>query len=262
MSAQRSRALDDFEWADEKLDTRLSAPEKRKRRKPSAPSIRMLAPDKPIEKESVKTKSGSRLRPFLFGFAIASFVFILLIGGFIALCTLGRYDESGKFKYLIDPDGSIRGPLLMNLTKDRSFEEYYVKGVGEGLGKVADLEDELNEGLNDLKETEKELEEWEADLEQREDDLYELEEELSYREQNLPAVVTSPIDALGELSSTLAKMDPAKAAAAIIEMTDKDMAIAALRTMSFAKRAKILDAMAAADSAEIFEMLGDQPEVE
>lgn len=186
-----------------------------------------------------------------------SLFFAVLIVGVIAVCRAGGYDESGEYVYWLDPEGYIRGPVLLFLNPEEADRESYY---------AAEIEDVFERDA-ELQEREDELDKWEENLDERESRLDEREDALAAREDLVEEWIEAIIekgpqgnantnDIMG-VAKQIAAMSPKKAALMLTDMDDEYI-YRLLSVMKPAEAAKILDNMEADRAAEIVELVFDE----
>lgn len=267
----RAKTLDEFER--EEAEAAVGG-KKRKQKPEKAPKQAKKKPEKPPKapkankagkKEAVAEASGAdeaglgrKRHPARNAMLLTSLFWMLLIGFVIVVCW-SYEDGYGETKYLADPEGVIRGPILLFLTRDESREVYYSAEYDEINDLITQREEELAEleiRAEELDFREEELDEWEARLE-------ELEELLGESMPEYGDGTAAPVTAdIATLAKAWSEMTPAKAAAAIEEMSDDAVTLKVLRLVKYKSLGKILDAMSAEEAARISELLAEPPDIE
>jgi flagellar motility protein MotE (MotC chaperone) len=188
---------------------------------PTAPKEKgKPAADKTKADGAPSVKKVPKSHPAFYTFAITFLTLFILLSAFILVCRLVVYDDSGSIRYLIDPEGIIRGPVLAFLNpEEASREEYYAMEIDA----IYERDLELDERENELDTREEELDERETGLDDKESELDDLIEIYTGWADTIKNAQGSgnPIDTINTVANVLSKADPAKAAAAIAEMTEE-----------------------------------------
>ncbi len=263
----KAKTLDEFEReeteaaADVKRKKPAKAPKQKKAKATKAAKTPKGKADKndAVEAAGEEPKPEKKRHPVRNALLFTSLFWLLPIALVIVVCW-GYEDEYGEPKYLADKDGVIRGPILVFLNpEDRPREEYYSAEFDEINGLIqekTDLVAEAEARLEELDAREEELDEWETRLQDQEDLL----------EEGMPSgdgAATAPVTAdIAALAKAWSEMTPAKAAAAIGEMSDEAVTLSVLRLVKYKSLGKILDAMSAEEAARISELLAEPPDAD
>ncbi len=237
----------------EKKPKPVKKPKPPKRPKPGAPSVSASSG----EGEEAREK---RRHPVRTALLLTSLFWVLLIGAVVAVCCLRITNEFGDKQYILDPEGVVRGPILLFLNPDEESREDYYRAEQDY---YTDWEKELEEFSNELDAREAELDARSDELDAREYELDDREDEaLSSEESPTVTVGGATSEDISRLAKSLQEMTPLNAANAIAEMSDETTLIGILRKVKPASLGKILDAMEADYAAYIVELLAQPPEEE
>jgi flagellar motility protein MotE (MotC chaperone) len=136
---------------------------------------------------------------------------------------------------------------------DKVAEEYYG-------GDIMKLQEQWMELREAQREFEEEKDEWEDEMEEREDELDEWEDRLDEREARLNemlegggGIITPDI---AQTASTVQRMDPAQAAASLLEMDD-EYALMVCMLISPKKLAPIFDSMEPEEAAGFLDAMSE-----
>ncbi|MCL2030530.1 MAG: hypothetical protein FWG93_03205 [Oscillospiraceae bacterium] len=168
--------------------------------------------------------------------------FVALILAVIALCRLGGFDASGEFVYWLDPEGYIRGPILLFLNPEEESREVYYSGE---IADVYERDADLDARERELDARETALEAREALLDDREDYLREREDQVNewidWIFENNAQGISNSFD-ITDMAKRVAGMNPKRAAVGLENM-DEEQVLQILLTMKPAEASRILDNM-------------------
>ncbi|MDR1736007.1 MAG: hypothetical protein LBR85_03955 [Oscillospiraceae bacterium] len=195
------------------------------------------------EPETVPEK---KRHPVLLTLLFTSLFFVLLIGAVIAICRFVSADG----EYLLDPDGVIRGPILLFLNPEElGREEYYEAEYDD----INERDAELTERENAVTAREEAADLYEEQLEELETSLVDREERVnSWIDsiiENNPQGIANSFD-IKSVAGKVSAMSPAKAAAMMNEM-DTDIVFRILNEMDEKAAGKILDNLESDIAAEL-----------
>ncbi|MDR0248594.1 MAG: hypothetical protein LBI44_02885 [Oscillospiraceae bacterium] len=177
-----------------------------------------------------------------------------LVGAVILVCRLAVYDDGGDVKYLIDPEGVIRGPVLLFLNPQEEYrEDYYQREILDIYERERELDDLIAEQeakIEELDERESALDDREGELDDREATINEW---LDFMNQSNAQGAQSSVD-ITDVAKSVEAMQPA-AAASIIANMDTDFAVNVLRAMKAKQRGLLLAAMDPEEAATLMERL-------
>ncbi len=220
--------------------------EARRKRDADEDAAPAAKPDKKAQKTKEAKSSGEgspkkKKRPALGMFIGVNLFWIIAILGVLATCRLAEYGEDGSIKYLLDPEGIIRGPVLYFLNpEEMSREDYYKAEIQD----VYDMQQSITESQEEIDKTTEELELRDTELTDRESALEENEatvEAWLEKINEFGAQGSADSNDINTMAKIMSEMSPSKAAILLEEYGNELNILALLKKMNTKKAAAILD---------------------
>jgi flagellar motility protein MotE (MotC chaperone) len=209
--------------------------------------------------KDAKEKAPKKRHPVLLTLLLVFGFWLLLAAAVILVCRLTVVDpDTGEARYLLDPEGVIRGPILLFLNPDEEPREVYyeseLSAIYEKEQELDDLIAEQQAKIDELDDRESALDDRESDLDDRESVIDEWL--LTMNEYN--AQGSAGYNDINDVAKSVEAMQPAAAANVIVNM-DSEKALAVLRAMKAKPRGLLLAAMTPEDAAVFVEQLVPEP---